>query len=145
MDIFRAGDLSITQAEDTRRRTAEMDRMRRDMELDFNQKAAELRAEYQRDSDIFRTRQRELEREIGKWADLAVKHVSVDGEAAEARRIKEDAERKAAKIRAKSAVLNQKCEVARRKLEDLQLEHNRAKREIEKLRLSISLYEEHHE
>jgi hypothetical protein len=141
LDIFRASDLSMIQSEETRRHNAEIIRMRRDMELELGQKSAELRAQFQRDSDIFRSKQRELEREIGKWADVAIKHVSIDGEAIAANQIKEEAERKAAKIKGKALALNQKCERGRRKLEDLRLEHNRAKREIEKLRMAIAMYQ----
>ena len=35
-----------------------------------------------------------------------------------------------------------KLEKDRRTLEDLQLEHNKAKREVEKLKLAISLYQQ---
>jgi hypothetical protein len=63
-----------------------------------------------------------------------------DAQVAQAEQIKKDAERKEIKINAKSLVLRGKVEANRRKLEDLKLEHRRAMREIEKLRLAIAVH-----
>ena len=61
---------------------------------------------------------------------------------AEARRILDESEEKAKKIKAKMMVISKKLESDLRKLEDEQLEHRKTKREIEKLKLSIQLLEE---
>jgi fructose/tagatose bisphosphate aldolase len=76
-------------------------------------------------------KQRELEREISKWAEHTVQNIATDAQVAQAEQIKKDAERKETKINAKSLVLRGKVEANRRKLEDLKLEHRRAKREID--------------
>jgi hypothetical protein len=110
------------------------------MEAEFRQKTAELRAQFQRDSDCVRVKQHELEREIGKWAEHAVQGVATEAQVAQAEQIKDAAARKETKIRAKVLVLQKKVETGTRKLEDLRLEHNRAKREIEKLQLAIAMY-----
>ena len=142
MDLFRAGELLRLQAEDTRKHEAELARMKSEMEAEFRQKTADLRTQYQRDSDAVRVKQRELEREIGKWAERNVKYVATDAQISEASQIKADCEKKQTKIRAKALVLTRKVEKERRKLEDLKLAHNRAKREIEKLQLAINMYEQ---
>jgi hypothetical protein len=110
------------------------------MEAEFRQRAAELRVQFQRDADILRLKQRELEREIGKWADTQVRVVASEAQMFEAQRVRDETERKAAKIRAKAVVLEQKVEKERRKLEDIRLEHNKAKHEIERLQLAIDMY-----
>jgi hypothetical protein len=140
LDLFRAGDLSMYQSEERRRINAELDRLKREMEAEFRQKATELRVQFQRDADVLRVKQRELEREIGKWADHQVRNIASEAQISEAQRIREETERKAAKIEAKAIVLEQILEKHRRKLEDVRLEHNKAKREIERLQLAISMY-----
>jgi hypothetical protein len=145
MNIWRNSDLLRMQSDDTTRHSAELDRIRREMEADLKRRTSELRTQFQRDSDVVRVKQRELEREIGKWAERTVKKVATDSDIAEIERIKRDTENKAQKIRAKSMVLAKKVEKERRRLEDMRLEHNRAKREIEKLRMAINLYETTHE
>jgi chromosome segregation ATPase len=57
-----------------------------------------------------------------------------------AQRVRDETERKAAKFRARAVVLEQKVEKKRRKLEDVRLEHNKAKQEIERLHLAIDMY-----
>jgi hypothetical protein len=140
VEIFRAGDLSIAYAEESRRHSAELDRIQREMEAEFRQKTVEMRVQFQRESDVVRVKQRELEREIGKWADHTVQNVATEAQVVQAQQIKEEAERKEVKIKAKALALRTKVEADRRKLEDLELEHRRAKREIEKLRLAIAMY-----
>jgi hypothetical protein len=76
LEIFRAGDLSMAYAEETRRHTAELERLEREMEAEFRQKTADLRLQFQRDSDVVRVKQRELEREISKWAEHTVQNIA---------------------------------------------------------------------
>jgi hypothetical protein len=140
LDLFRSGDLVTYQADEGRRTGAELERLRHEMEADFRQRAAELRVQFQRDSDILRLKQHELEREIGKWADTQVRAVASEAQMSEAQRVKDETERKAAKIREKAVVLERKVEKERRKLEDIRLEHNKAKHEIERLQLAINMY-----
>jgi hypothetical protein len=140
LDLFRAGDLSLAYAEETRRHTSELDRVQREMEAEYRQKTANLRLQFQRDSDVVRVKQRELEREISKWAEYTTQTIATEAQVAQAQRIKEEAARKEAKIKAKALILHDKLETSQRKLEDLKLEHNRAKREIEKLQMAITMY-----
>ncbi|OHS98847.1 hypothetical protein TRFO_01930 [Tritrichomonas foetus] len=139
LDVFRASELATSASQDAARRSAELQRIHQEMESELKQKTADLRAKFQRDADILRIRQRELEREIGKWAEQNVQKVATEAEISEAHKIKADAEKKAQKIEAKAMLLERKLEKDRRKLEDIQLEHNKAKREVEKLKMALAL------
>lgn len=141
LDLFRATDLANSASMDAQRHSSELQRIQKEMEADLKLKTSELRTKFQRDADLLRVKRRELEREIGKWADQNVKLISTEAQSSEANAIKADTETKAQKIEAKMLILQKKEERERRKLEDLQLEHNRAKREVEKLKLAISMYQ----
>ena len=65
-----------------------------------------------------------------------------DSTSSKIRKIKEETTEKAKLLEQKTQVLLNKLEKDRRKLEDIQLEHNKAKREVEKLRSSISIYQQ---
>ena len=139
LDLFRAGELANSAAIDARQHSVELQRIHHEMEADLKQKVADLRAKFQRDSDILRVKQRELEREIGKWAEQNIAKIASESDVAKANAIKKDTENKSKKIGAKAMILEKKLEKDLRKLEDLQLEHNKAKREVEKLQMAIEL------
>lgn len=145
LDVFRASELANSASLDAQKRKAEIQKIHKEMETDLKQKIVELRTQFQRDADLLRVKQRELEREIGKWADKNIKKVATEAETSEAEKIKNDTEKKLQKIEAKSMVIEKKLESEMRKLEDLQLEHNRAKREVEKLKLALSLQQQRKE
>lgn len=142
IDMLRASEISKVQAEDITRNNIRLEQMRQEMEADLRQKTAELRTQYQRDSDILRVKQRELEREISKWAEQNVQNVVVESHASEIDQIKASTEDKSKKLEAKIFMLQRKLEKERRKLEDVRLEHNKSKRELEKIRIAISIYEQ---
>lgn len=142
LEIFRSSELANYAVIDAQKRSAELQKIHKEMEVELKQKVMDLRTKFQRDADILRVRQRELEREISKWAEQNVQKIATEAEVSEAETIKADTEAKAQKIEAKAMILEKKLEKDRRTLEDLQLEHNRAKREVEKLKLAISLYQQ---
>ena len=142
MDVFRATELANILASDQRKNEAELDRLKKELEAELRQKTNAERVKFDRAADGLRAKQRELEAEIGKWAEQNVMNSKAAVMSLEARNALKDGEEKEKQIKAKMMVISKKLERDLCKLEDEQLAHRKTKREIEKLKLSIRLLEE---
>lgn len=142
LDIFRASELATYSSTETARNNAQLEMIKKELEADLRQKTNEMRRSFDKSASGLRTKQRELETEIGKWAERNVENVKLDAKTAEVRKILAETEEKAKQIKAKTMTLAKKMEKDLCRLEDEQLEHRKTKREVEKLRMSIAMLEQ---
>lgn len=142
LDVFRATELANTLASDRNRNQMELDRLKKELEADLRRKTNDERIKFDRTADGLRAKQRELEVEIGKWAEQNVINAKAGTLSLEVRQILKDADEKGQKIKSKMMIISKKLESDICKLEDEQLEHRKTKREVEKLKLSIQLIEQ---
>ena len=142
MSLFRSSELMQAATREARNTEMKIQQHKIQLESDLNQRIANLRSQFEKDSEVLKSKQRELEREIGAWAERNISSLKEDSTSSKIRKIKEETTEKAKLLEQKTQVLLNKLEKDRRKLEDIQLEHNKAKREVEKLRSSISIYQQ---
>ena len=82
MDVFRATELANILSSEQHKNQMELDRLRKELEAELRQKTNAERIKFDRTADGLRAKQRELEAEIGKWAEQNVLNANRAGAAA---------------------------------------------------------------
>jgi len=141
LSMFRASELAAYVTSETASNNQNLNILRREMEQNLKEKTTELKIKHLRNTESIRVKQRELELEIGKWAEKNVENVIAEHQSQEAIEISKKCEYKIKKLEAKAHVLEQKIEQDLRNIEDEKLEHRKTKRQIEKLELSLKVLE----
>ncbi|KAH0792937.1 hypothetical protein GPJ56_003201 [Histomonas meleagridis] len=145
LEIFRSTELSQVKSDTLRRHETELEKIRVELESDLKKKTADLYVQFEKDSEVLRMKQREIEREICKWSDRKIEEIANEADCAEAAAIRADTEKKLKMIKERTMQIQRKVEERMRELEDIRLANNKAKRESEKLKLAIEIYRKSNE
>ena len=140
LEIWRSNELSDFISEFNNKSDNQLNLMRKELEYELKEKINELKLNFLKSGEHLRSKQREMEIEIGKWAEHNINNISKIQFSHENQEILKKTDEKLKKIEAKSLILNKKYEEDLQKLEDKKLEHKKVKRRIETLKLSISIF-----